>query len=128
MKTISNEAYEFLLEFYKSKVEEFFDDPIGYSDGNNPETMFNVLKKLGKEFKIDILSLAQLGDFNLLQEQIKKYKNLKGYELHNSVVSNINDKIIDDNQNIEIKLKQLSKNKQLNEMVGEWTTYNVEEK
>jgi len=72
MITISQEAYRFLLDSYESAVEDFFDDPIGYSDSDPIQQTFDELKKLGEELNTDMLALAQAGDIDRIKEHLQE--------------------------------------------------------
>lgn len=151
MHTISRQAHAFLVESYEKAVETFFDDPTEYADSDPLKVVFDELKELGEELEIDILSLAVDDDLERLEKMIKKEEGedwfidadedeeslypmpsghmAMGYGPGSSTYKPyFTAKNTDEeNKSVEEKLKKLSQSRQPDEMIGEWTTYEIEE-
>lgn len=146
MVTISSKAYRFLLDSYEDVVETFYDDPFDYADGDPLKQVFDELKELGDEFEIDVLSLAKDDDLERLKKAMEKEENESVWSQEEErsekfeMPETYRHTCVDDhipieshmtqtegNKSIEERLRELSNRNQSDEMIGEWTTYEIEE-
>jgi len=64
--SMSREAYYFFMELFEKSVNNFFEDPLGFADGEPLDVVFNRLKEIGEELEIEIETLAKYGDMEQL--------------------------------------------------------------
>jgi hypothetical protein len=155
MVEISDITFDFLLSAYESTAHEFFDDPVSYTSGNSVKEAYEELKSLGKELGYEYYpnkeELCRVNDLiknestidqsvqpttadeacsvscygtDVETESMETLDWLYGEDMG---VPDYNNE--EDNKEVELKLSKLSdiKKTAVIEIIGEWTTYDLEE-